>query len=1231
MKNIKLKIQELAKEISSNVSSISYGYKYVGNVQTNELCIIYSVDKKKPISELLESEIIPSTIIIEDKVLKTDVFEMNKPELLICNGACGQNAGANSIPNRTFTRPLVGGLSVTSTNLVTTVGTLGFIGVHINTQTLVGVTNNHVLIQDAFYTAERNVNGAIKNEYTPIDSVYQHGETGSIPPSNFIIGQTLRYVPIQQATPNKVDCSIFSINESDIGLGNISSSVKQAGVAYTDPLPFATTAEIDDLLETNPMLFSSGRTTGPKGGVTCPLRVFALFTAFPINYNKQYIPTQVYFEDQITFVKPEFDPSLTTICSNPIIPGDSGSALIADFGGVRKIVGLVFAASTVGGIIYYGYANRIDNVALEIGIEAWDGTNKNFVDLSSIEYVTTVGGSYNKYINCEQKQLWQVGLTTLFNPCTLPSPISYNCDNGVCIDPLDGSGTYTTLVECETCCIPPPPVTSYNCTNGTCVLVSGSGGQYPTLLACQEDCAPVPPIVSYNCFNGNCIDPGDGSGVYGTLVECDNICTFPPPNISYNCLNGNCTDPLDGSGVYATLIECENICTDPPQISYNCFLGECTDPGDGSGVYPTLIACEEVCVPEPPIPTCSVFINFGNAVYAYFPSSNTNIFLSSFLFFPASPDIAHTTTKLWMYDGLLIYEMDITLNPWSATFNRTIAFPSGVILGAGLGAITNTQLISTNNNVSPNEIIVLDITTSTAVSTIIGTLKPGRTVSGDILLTTTNKILVTNQGVDGIFLSQYSYPSGTFEVEVDITSTIINPWGIFIDSGNIYVCDFSGQMYNVNVNFPYTQTLFNNSGLSISGASQVPSCGNANLIVAPSVTTYNCENCECVSVSGSEGDFPTLQDCIDADCSTGSFITTWQTTTAFESITLPYYLGGTYAGTIDWGDSTTSANSFATSTHIYATPGIYTITICGTTTGWNFQTTPVSKTKIKSVVQWGQLLLGFDAGNYFKGCSNLNLSLVSDTLNLTGITSLSNMFTGCSSITSINNINSWNTGAILNTTLMFSACVSFSQALSFDTSAVTNMQGMFNNCSVFNQPITFNTISVNSMVFMFSNCYAFDKPLSFNTGLVNNMSGMFQGCFVLNSPLIFTSTANVTNMAAMFNVAVAFNQNISSWNTGLVTNMSAMFQSALGFQQNIGSWNIANVTNFTNFMNNKTPATWPTAYFDNLLCGWSLQTVNPSLTIDFGSAEYTTLLGGPCRTVLQSAPNNWIINSGPGV
>ena len=97
--------------------------------------------------------------------------------------------------------------------------------------------------------------------------------------------------------------------------------------------------------------------------------------------------------------------------SNPPI------ALIADFSGVRKIIGLVFAAGAVCGIFYYGYACRIDRVAAELGIEAWDGTAKGYVDPASITYKTTFNGSSNKILNCGGTNYWQVGLTTLNTPC----------------------------------------------------------------------------------------------------------------------------------------------------------------------------------------------------------------------------------------------------------------------------------------------------------------------------------------------------------------------------------------------------------------------------------------------------------------------------------------------------------------------------------------------------------------------------------------------------------------------------------------------------------------------------------------------------------------------------------------------------------------------------------------------------------------------------------------------
>jgi surface protein len=346
-----------------------------------------------------------------------------------------------------------------------------------------------------------------------------------------------------------------------------------------------------------------------------------------------------------------------------------------------------------------------------------------------------------------------------------------------------------------------------------------------------------------------------------------------------------------------------------------------------------------------------------------------------------------------------------------------------------------------------------------------------------------------------------------------------------------------------------------------------------------SFNSYNCINCLCNSVGGPGGQFQTLEECLLSGCN-DVFVTTWETTTAGESITLPYDSLGTYSGIINWGDLNTSINNYTNRTHTYATAGIYTVTICGDVIGWNFGLIPVSASKINSVVQWGQLIL-LGGNNHFIYCTNLDLSLVSDTLDLTGVTVLIGMFYGCTSLTTINNINSW------------------------DTSAVTDMSSMFGFCSVFNQALSFDTSSVTSMAGMFGNCTNFDQPLLFNTIAVTNMNGMFGSCTNFNQPL--------------------------PWNTGAVTSMIGMFGSATTFQQDISSWDITSVTDFTFFMFDKTPATWSQTNFDLLLCGWSPQLVNPSLTIDFGTAEYTTAIAGPCYNILDLAPNNWTINSGGGV
>lgn len=417
---ISSKIQELFTD-NPSIKSIGLGYKQTNGQQTDELSIVYSVVEKKPLSELSETEIIPSEIPLSEGAIKTDVIVIHDVKTYPCAGYCGQLAGPNSSINRSLVRPLMGGLSITARNTISTVGTMGFIAVDSATQALVGVTNNHVTIADSFYTSQRNLSGLIENDYIPINNIYQDGEFNRAFPAPVgnIIGRSLRYVPLYQngSGVNYVDGAIFSVNQSDI-VNNL--SYRQANEAYNLPLPFATTAEINNLLSTNPMVYSSGRTTGPKGGASCPMRIAQLGVNVIAAYKRQGNPVFVpaLFSDTIMFVKPENDPSLSTICAWPIAGGDSGSALIADFGGTRKIIGLVFAGGEIDNIAYFGYACRIDRVAQELGIEAWDGTPKNFVDPSTIEYRTIPGGSSTKIITCSGKQFWQAGLTNLSNNCT---------------------------------------------------------------------------------------------------------------------------------------------------------------------------------------------------------------------------------------------------------------------------------------------------------------------------------------------------------------------------------------------------------------------------------------------------------------------------------------------------------------------------------------------------------------------------------------------------------------------------------------------------------------------------------------------------------------------------------------------------------------------------------------------------------------------------------------------
>lgn len=151
-----------------------------------------------------------------------------------------------------------------------------------------------------------------------------------------------------------------------------------------------------------------------------------------------------------------------------------------------------------------------------------------------------------------------------------------------------------------------------------------------------------------------------------------------------------------------------------------------------------------------------------------------------------------------------------------------------------------------------------------------------------------------------------------------------------------------------------------------------------------------------------------------------AFITTWDTritdgtSTGSLTVRLPFISStGSYTnGIIDWGDGTTSNLTYSNREHTYGSQGIYTITITlnsgGTLQGWQFgggNPNGVDRNKLLSVDNWGLMQL-LDGDQFFE-CTNLNMGIVNDTPDLSLMVTLDFLFYGCTSITSINNIGSW--------------------------------------------------------------------------------------------------------------------------------------------------------------------------------------------------------------------------------
>jgi len=238
---------------------------------------------------------------------------------------------------------------------------------------------------------------------------------------------------------------------------------------------------------------------------------------------------------------------------------------------------------------------------------------------------------------------------------------------------------------------------------------------------------------------------------------------------------------------------------------------------------------------------CVYYSNYNNPNKTWLYNVSTNvstlITLSNDLF--GTNMNAHTSTRFWKTNQIdIIIEWAATNSPTTLNFNRNITFSglsSQFYQISGLQAIDNTTLLTLqvgapiyNNPAGPftYSLARLDITNNTITAdqmTILFSIYAPAGIN-DFLLTSTNKIIVVGRRtissqLQQIYLSQYSYPDGTLELDINL-SAVIPPYDrgigtarcrLFESNGNLFLSvlalnSASSTIYNVNLNSPYDLT-----------------------------------------------------------------------------------------------------------------------------------------------------------------------------------------------------------------------------------------------------------------------------------------------------------------------------------------------------------------------------------------------------------------------------------------
>lgn len=339
-----------------------------------------------------------------------------------------------------------------------------------------------------------------------------------------------------------------------------------------------------------------------------------------------------------------------------------------------------------------------------------------------------------------------------------------------------------------------------DCSSGiTGTYTTTSGGTYNV-------CSSLPPVSVGSCPYGPVI----------FLGPCPTLTPTPTPTITPTVTPTSTITP-----------------TITPSISVTPTQTPTNTPTETPTNTPTITPTQTNTVTPTPSPSatidCTIFSLYFDTlgfISSYDITSNTAVMSLSFPGFPGvetAGSISNTNNRFWisgMESITSITEYNLVISPFNATYSRKIDLTG--ITTPSITAIDNNTLIA--RDVMTNDIYELDITTSPAIETYLFTITGSLSAETNVNINISSSGRLFAVGPATQSLQQYSYPSGTLEIDQTYSFTGGSPYAVVQNSGNLYLLTSISDVYQIQSTTPYALTYIQTDTMAFGPSSQSYGC-----------------------------------------------------------------------------------------------------------------------------------------------------------------------------------------------------------------------------------------------------------------------------------------------------------------------------------------------------------------------------------------------------------------------